>query len=84
MSVQIYVGNLNYRMTDESLRAAFEPYGEVTSAKIVQDRETGRSKGFGFIEMANADDADRAIAALNDKEVSGRNLKVNLARPKNY
>jgi len=71
-------------MTEESLKKMFSEFGEVTSAKIVVDRETGRSKGFGFVEMADAQAADRAIESLNDQEVDGRRIKVNIARPKKF
>jgi len=84
MTTQLYVGNVNYRLTEEGLKAMFAEFGEVTSAKIVTDRETGRSKGFGFVEMADAEAAERAIQSLNDKEVDGRRIKVNIARPKKF
>ncbi len=84
MTTQLYVGNINYRLTEEGLKAMFAEFGEVASAKIVTDRETGRSKGFGFVEMADAEAADRAIQSLNDKEVDGRRIKVNIARPKKF
>ena len=84
MTTQLYVGNVNYRMTEDGLKQMFSEFGEVASAKIVIDRETGRSKGFGFVEMADADAADRAIQSLNDQEVDGRRLKVNIARPKKF
>jgi RNA recognition motif-containing protein len=83
MSVQIYVGNLNYRMTEDALRELFEQYGEVVSVKIVKDRFSGRSKGFGFVEMASKDEGETAIQKLNDSEVEGRNIRVNFARPRN-
>ncbi|MFP4081161.1 MAG: RNA recognition motif domain-containing protein [Candidatus Aminicenantes bacterium] len=82
MAVQIYVGNLAYRMKEESLRELFEQFGEVTSVKIIKDRMTGRSRGFGFVEMAEQEEAEKAIQELNDTEVEGRNLKVNVARPR--
>lgn len=84
MATQLYVGNVSYQMTEESLKKMFSEFGEVTSAKIVVDRETGRSKGFGFVEMADAQAADRAIDSLNDQEVDGRRIKVNIARPKKF
>ena len=84
MTTQLYVGNVNYRMTEDGLKQMFSEFGEVTSAKIVIDRETGRSKGFGFVEMADADAADRAIQSLNDQEIEGRRIKVNVARPKKF
>ncbi|MCB2204543.1 RNA-binding protein [bacterium] len=80
--MNLYVGNLSYQMTDDDLRAAFEAYGEVSSAKIIRDRETGRSKGFGFVEMPTDSEAEEAIKQLDNAEVSGRNLKVNQARPR--
>lgn len=80
--MNIYVGNLSYRMNDGELREVFESFGEVSSARIINDRETGRSKGFGFVEMPDDNAANEAIEALNGKEVSGRNLRVNEARPR--
>ncbi|MBM4039404.1 MAG: RNA-binding protein [Planctomycetes bacterium] len=80
--MNIYVGNLPFSATDAELRAAFEPFGEVTSAQVIQDRETGRSRGFGFVEMPSADQARAAIAALDGSDMGGRSLKVNEARPK--
>ncbi len=84
MTTQLYVGNVNYRMTEDGLKQMFSEFGEVTSAKIVTDRETGRSKGFGFVEMADEDSAERAIQSLNDQELDGRRIKVNIARPKKF
>jgi cold-inducible RNA-binding protein len=78
----IFVGNLNFRATEESLRSLFERYGVVNSARIMTDRDTGRSRGFGFVEMANDGEADQAIAALNGYNMEGRALNVNEARPK--
>ncbi len=78
----IYVGNLSFRQTEEELRASFEAYGAVTSVKIVKDRETGRSRGFAFVEMPNADEAHQAIEGLNNQSVGGRQITVNEARPK--
>ena len=78
----IFVGNLNFRATEESLRAIFERYGVVNSARIMTDRDTGRSRGFGFVEMANDSEADQAITALNGYNMEGRALNVNEARPK--
>lgn len=80
--MNLYVGNLSYQMSDDDLRAAFEPYGEVSSAKIIRDRETGRSKGFGFVEMTSDEAGEEAIRALDNAEVGGRNIKVNMARPR--
>lgn len=82
MAVQIYVGNLNYRMTEEALQELFAKYGEVVSAKIIKDKYSGRSKGFGFVEMENKDEGEKAIQELNDSEVDGRNIRVNFARPR--
>lgn len=78
----IYVGNLSFRQTEEELRQAFEGYGAVASVKIVKDRETGRSRGFAFVEMPNADEARQAIEGLNNQSVGGRTITVNEARPK--
>ena len=80
--MNIYVGNLSYKATDDDLRAAFEQYGQVVSARVIQDRETGRSRGFGFVEMANAEEGKRAIEAVNNKDVAGRPVRVNEARPR--
>lgn len=82
MSISIYAGNLSYSLTDDELRGMFSEFGEVVDVKIITDRETGRAKGFGFVEMENKDDAESAIAALDGKELQGRNMKVNLAKPK--
>ena len=82
ISMDIYVGNLSYDITVDELREAFEQHGEVTSAKMVTDRDTGRSKGFGFVEMSSGNEATAAINALNGKEVDGRALTVNEARPR--
>ncbi len=80
--MRIYIGNLNYRLRTEELKAAFEPYGEVVGAKIVRDKETNRSKGFGFIEMTNDADGIKAIEALNGTDLSGRNMIVSEAKPR--
>ena len=80
--MNIYVGNLSYRMGDSELEAIFSKFGEVVSAKIIMDRETGRSKGFGFVEMATDIAGNEAIEALNDSDVEGRKLRVNEARPR--
>jgi len=79
---KIFVGNLSFNMTDGELRSMFEPYGSVESVLIVTDRNTGRSRGFGFVEMSDNTAADQAIAALNGKDQGGRTLTVNEARPK--
>ena len=81
-TVNIYVGNLPYSTTQDDLRQYFEPYGTVQSTNIIQDRETGRSKGFGFVVMPENAQAQAAIAALNDKDLEGRKMKVNEARPR--
>ena len=78
----IYVGNLAYSVEDAELQALFEPYGEVRSAKVIMDRDTGRSRGFGFVEMIDDDEAQEAIEALNGSESGGRRLTVNVARPR--
>ncbi|MDD3147940.1 MAG: RNA-binding protein, partial [Candidatus Riflebacteria bacterium] len=80
--MNIYVGNLPYSATEEQLRTMFGQYGDVTSASIVKDRDTGRSKGFGFVEMTDDSAAEQAIQALNESDMNGRNIKVNQARPK--
>lgn len=82
MSLQIYAGNLSYSMAEEALKELFEQFGEVSSAKIIRYRDTGRSKGYGFVEMSSSDDAEKAIESLNGSEVAGRNIKVNRARPR--
>lgn len=80
--MQIYVGNMNYGMSEEDLKEVFTAYGEVVSTKIIIDRDTGRSKGFGFVEMSTEDEARAAIAELDGKEISGRNLRVSEAQRK--
>ena len=80
--MNIYVSNLSFNLQDEDLRDFFTPFGEVTSAKIINDRETGRSRGFGFVEMADETASRTAIAELNGKLVSERNLSVSEAKPK--
>jgi len=82
MGKRLYVGNLTYGTTDASLRQMFEAHGTVTSAQIIMDRDTGRSKGFGFVEMSSDAESQAAIAGLNGKEIDGRALTVNEARPK--
>lgn len=79
--MNIYVGNLPYRLSESELAAMFEAHGTVNRTTILTDRETGRSRGFGFVEMANDDEANNAITALDGSEVSGRALKVNQAKP---
>jgi len=80
--MNIYVSNLSFNVQDEDLKEFFAPYGEVTSAKIISDRETGKSRGFGFVEMADEAASKKAIAELNDATVDGRAIKVMEARPK--
>lgn len=80
--MNIYVGNLSYQVTDEDLRAAFETFGEVSSAAVIRDKETGRSKGFGFVEMPDQTDAEAAIKAMNDTDLQDRTVVVNQARPR--
>lgn len=82
MGKKLYVGNLAYGVTSSDLQQMFEAHGTVESAQVITDRDTGRSKGFGFVEMGSAQEADAAIAAMNGKEVDGRSLTVNEARPK--
>jgi cold-inducible RNA-binding protein len=78
----IFVGNLSFNTSEEELRQMFEPFGPVDRVSIMTDRETGRSRGFGFVEMTNGEDGDKAIAALNGSQLGGRTLNVNEARPK--
>jgi RNA recognition motif-containing protein len=80
--MNIYVGNLSYGMSEDELREAFSAYGDVSSVKILMDRETGRSRGFGFVEMPNQSEGEAAVAQLNGKELGGRTLRVNEARPR--
>ena len=80
--MKIYVGNLPYSMDDASLQQLFETHGQVESAKVVTDRDTGRSRGFGFVEMPDDEQARKAIEAVNGSEVGGRTLTVNEARPR--
>ena len=80
--MNIYVGNLSYTLSESELQDAFAEFGEVSSAKIRSDRETGRSRGFGFVEMPNQAEGEAAVAQLNGKDVGGRALRVNEARPR--
>ena len=80
--MNIYVGNLSWTMTDDDLSNLFTPYGSVTSAKILKDKVTGRSRGFGFVEMEDDESAKSAIAALNESEIGGRKLVVNESQPR--
>ena len=82
MGKKLYVGNLAYSVTSEVLELMFRAFGTVTSAQVIQDRETGRSKGFGFVEMQADDAAQRAISAMHEKEFDGRPLTVNEAKPR--
>jgi RNA recognition motif-containing protein len=78
----IFVGNLSFGATEDAVRSMFEAYGTVDRVSVVTDRETGRARGFGFVEMSSDDEAERAIAALNGRELDGRALNINEARPK--
>ena len=80
--MNIYVGNLAGDLTEDELRQAFEAHGQVSSARIIKDKFSGQSRGFGFVEMPNNDEAQAAISALNDSELKGQELKVNEARPR--
>ena len=82
MSKKLYVGNLNFAVTNHDLEGMFSPFGAVQSANVITERDTGQSKGFGFVEMESASDANAAITALNGKDMGGRNLTVNEARPR--
>ena len=82
-NTNIYVGNLNYQLDSDGLQRVFEAHGTVKSAKVVMDFETGRSKGFGFVEMESSDDAATAIQELDGTDVEGRTIKVNEAKPRN-
>lgn len=81
-TMNIYVGNLNYKFSDDDLKELFEEFGSVDSANVIKDRDTGRSKGFGFVEMENDEEAEAAIEELDGAEVDGRAIKVNKAKPK--
>ena len=78
----IFVGNMSFQTTESDLRALFEPFGQITRVHVVRDRQTGRARDFAFVDMANDEEAAKAIAALEGKEIGGHNLKVNEARPK--
>lgn len=80
--MNIYVGNLDYKISDSDLREVFEEFGEVANVKVIKDHETGRSKGFGFVEMSDDTEAQAAIDELDGAELDGRTIKVNQARPK--
>ena len=81
MGKKLYVGNLSYSMTDQTLQDAFSAYGEIISATVIMDRDSGRSKGFGFIEFAQDADAQKALGEMNGKEIDGRALNVDEAKP---
>ena len=83
MDAKLYVGNLSYDTTEDGLRAKFTEAGTGVSVDVIKDRDTGRSRGFGFVEMENATDAKNAISALNNSELKGRNIVVNEAKPRN-
>ncbi|KAH7096504.1 hypothetical protein BKA62DRAFT_624935 [Auriculariales sp. MPI-PUGE-AT-0066] len=82
MSAKVYVGNLSWNTTDDTLRQAFSDYGNVTDSIVMRDRETGRSRGFGFVTFSNGQEADAAINALHEQDLDGRRIKVNLAQAK--
>jgi cold-inducible RNA-binding protein len=82
MSKKLFVGGLSWDTSDPGLRAAFEEFGEVVDAKVITDRDTGRSRGFGFVTLANASDADKAAAAMDGAAIDGRNVRVNEAHDK--
>jgi RNA recognition motif-containing protein len=82
MSTKLYVGNLSFNTSSQDLETMFGEVGTVQSATVLEDRETGRSRGFGFVEMSSSEEANTAIATLDGKEVDGRNLKVNEAKPR--
>ena len=83
MSKKLFVGSLSWDTNDSGLRAAFEPHGEVTEATVISDRDTGRSRGFGFVTFADDEAADKAVAALNQTELDGRTIKVDVAQARN-
>ncbi|MDX8413672.1 MAG: RNA-binding protein [Mariprofundales bacterium] len=80
--LNIYVGNLPYSVNEDDLRNLFSEFGEVSNAHVISDRDTGRSKGFGFVEMENSDDGQKAIEALDGSDLQGRNVRVNEAKPR--
>ncbi len=82
MSTNLYVGNLSFQTSTSQLEGLFADFGEVTSAQVITDRDTGRSRGFGFVEMKTSDQANSAISGLNGREIDGRALKVNVAKPR--
>jgi RNA recognition motif-containing protein len=80
--MNIYVGNLSFTTTDADIKEAFQAFGEVSSCNVITDKYSGQSRGFGFVEMPNKEEADKAMAALNGKDLKGRTLKVNEAKPR--
>ncbi len=78
----LFIGNMSFKTTETELRSLFEPFGEISRVNVVTDRDTGQARGFGFVEMTNDGEAEKAITSLNGKEVDGRALNVNEARPK--
>ena len=82
MSTNLYVGNLSFETSTSQLEGLFAEFGEVTSAQVITDRETGQSRGFGFVEMKTSDEANSAISGLNGREIGGRQLTVNVAKPR--
>ena len=82
MPSKLYVGNLPFEVSDDDLQELFAAHGAVVSAKVITDRETGRARGFGFVEMEQAEDAQKAIQSLDGQDFKGRNLKVNMAKPR--
>jgi RNA recognition motif-containing protein len=82
MATNLFVGNLAFATTSTQLRSLFEDHGEVADAQVITDRQTGQSRGFGFVEMASREEAEKAISALDGRDVSGRPLKVNVAKPR--
>lgn len=83
MSKKLFVGSLSWNINDQSLRDAFSPYGEISEATVISDRDTGRSRGFGFVTFDDDEAADKAVAALNQTELDGRTIKVDVAQAKN-
>lgn len=82
METRLFVGNLSFKVTEDDLLDLFSPYGDVMQVRIINDRETGRPRGFGFVTMASKEEADKAIEGLNKQEIEGRALTVNIARPR--
>lgn len=82
MSTNLFVGNLAFTTTDSQLESLFSPHGQVSKAQVITDRDSGRSRGFGFVEMGTAEEAQQAISALDGRDVDGRQIKVNVAKPR--